>query len=215
MPAPYPIAILTLALLLPVSQSASGTPDLDTASLAEGPYSRMEMLLEKTIFSVDVLTVEVRFDVPTQQQFRTAASGREYTPELSRQLADIAVNAEHVYASLHFERNVGLSRWVAGVRDSLETAWRAGLITEGSYREVSDGLPRWFAVVAERGFARGDRILYRGYPDRLRTVLVANDGRVLLDQTDAGAGPRRALLAGYFAPGTDFREPLIRSLLQE
>lgn len=209
------LAIVAFAALLQAAQPVPPTIDLDTGALARGPYSRMEMLLEKTIFSVDVLTVEVRFDPRAQQQFQKIAAGRQYSPELARQIADVAVNVEHVYASLEFERSVGLTRWVEGVRQSLETAWRAGLISEDSYRDVSGGLPRWFAVVAERGFERGDRILYRGYPDRLRTVLVAHDGRVLLDQTDNGEDPRRTLLAGYFAPGTDFREPLIRSLLTE
>lgn len=208
-------ALLPLAALLSMAQSAPAVPDLEIAALGNGPYSRMHMLLEKTIFSVDVLTVDVWFDASVQQQFRTLASGQRYSPALAGRIADVAVNAGQVHASLTFERGVALNRWVEGVRDSLEGAWRAGLISEQDYRGVSDGLPRWFGVVADRGFERGDRILYRGYPDRLRTVLVSHTGEVLVDQTDRGDGPRRTLLAGYFAPGSDFREPLIRSLLQE
>lgn len=206
--------ILPLVALFSLVQPAQGVPDMDTAALANGPYSRMSMLLEKTIFSVDVLTVEVRFAAPAQQQFSRLATGARYSPELERSIADVAVEAEQVYASLTFERNVSLSRWVDGVRESLENAWRTGLISEAQYREVSEGLPRWFDVVATRGFMTGDRILYRGYPDRMRTVLVSNTGEVLLDQTDPGEDPRRTLMAGYFAPGSDFRTPLVRSLLQ-
>ena len=67
-------------------------------------------------------------------------------------------------------------------------------------------------MIADRGFRSGDRILYRVRGGALRTVLVGRDGRVFVDQTDTGSGPRRALLGGYFAPDTGFREPLVRSL---
>ena len=126
----------------------------------------------------------------------------------------ITVHADEVFIRLEFKRDVSLNRWAAAVRTSLEKAWRAGIIDEDNYQHVSRNLPVWFRGVAERGFRNGDQILYRGYPDRLRTVLVSADGEVLLDQTDAGTAPRVALLGGYFAPGTDFREPLVRSLLR-
>jgi hypothetical protein len=107
---------------------------------------------------------------------------------------------------------VPLHRWVDGVRENLERAWRAGLIAQDNYERVSRNLPIWFHVIAERGFRNRDALLYRVYPDRLRTVLVSAAGEVFVDQTDAGAAPRRALMAGYFAPGSDIREPLVRSL---
>jgi hypothetical protein len=102
---------------------------------------------------------------------------------------------------------------VQGVRESLEKAHQWGVIDRELFRHTSDRLPEWFSAIAQRGFRQGDRIVYRTHADRMRTMLVGSDGKVFVDQTDRGSGPRRALLGGYFAPGTDFREPLIRSLL--
>jgi hypothetical protein len=181
--------------------------------LATGPYARMHMLLEKTIFSVDVLTVDIRVDEPTRQEFARIAKGRAYSDNLADQIARTAVQAEQVFVSARFERDVSLNRWVEGVRESLEKAHQSGVIDRELYRHTSDRLPEWFSAIARRGFRTGDRILYRTYPDRMRTMLIGSDGKVFVDQTDRGSGPRRALLGGYFAPGTDFREPLIRSLL--
>jgi hypothetical protein len=196
------------------AQLPPGAPDLGVEELATGPYSRMHMLYERTIFGVDVLTVEIRFDGPTAERLQRLASGQPYGERLAGQVVEAALEAEAVFVTLEFERDVALGRWVEGAREGLERGWTAGLIEEATYRHVHDNLPRWFDVVASRGFRAADRILYRGYADRLRTVLLSSDADVLLDQTDQGASHRRALLAGYLAPGTDFRLPLIRSLLE-
>jgi hypothetical protein len=204
--------LLSLALLQP-AQSPSGVPDLDVEALASGPFSSMHMLMEKTIFGVDVLTIDVRFDRATQERFRTLAGSPPLSSQAIDRIAAAAVDAGEVWASIAFRRRVSLSQWLDGVGDSLGRASRAGLIQEQTYRELMANLPRWFAAVAERGFQAGDRILYRGYPDRLRTLLVTPEGRVLVNHVGEGAAPRRTLLAGYFAPGSDTREPLVRSLL--
>lgn len=188
-------------------------PDLDVEALASGPFSSMHMLMEKTIFGVDVLTIDVRFDRATQARLRTLAGSPPLSSQAIDRIAAAAVDAGEVWASIAFRRRVSLSQWLDGVGDSLASASRAGLIQEQTYRELMANLPRWFAAVAERGFQAGDRILYRGYPDRLRTVLVTPEGRVLVNHVGEGAAPRRTLLAGYFAPGSDTREPLVRSLL--
>lgn len=195
------------------SLAAQSPPNMDRDALATGAFSRMHMLYERTIFNVDVLTVDMQFDEPSQRAFRDAAAGRGYSDELAERVATIAVHATNVFLAVEFQRDVALDRWVAGVRENLRMARQWGVIDEEVYRHVSEQLPRWFRSISDRGFREGDRILYRAYPDRLRTVLRGVDGRTLLDQTDRGAGPRRALLGGYFAPGSDFREPLVRSLL--
>lgn len=195
------------------SLSAQPTPDMERDALATGAFSRMHMLYERTIFNIDVLTVDMQFDEPSQRAFREAAAGRGYSDELAERVATIALDATNVFLAVEFRRDVSLDRWVSGVRENLRMAHQWGVIDVETYRHVSEQLPRWFRSIADRGFREGDRILYRAYPDRLRTVLVGVDGRIFVDQTDRGAGPRRALLGGYFAPGSDFREPLVRSLL--
>lgn len=212
----YHSMVRRLMVLLPAffALGQGGAPDLDLGSLASGPFSRMHMLLEKTVFRVDVLTLEVRFGQETARRLEETARGKQLSAAIADRIAEAAVDADEAYVDLEFLRGVSLDRWVQGVRESLTLGRRAGLIDEKTLLHVHRRLPEWFAVVAERGFRKGDQILYRAYPDRMRTVLISNDGRVLLDQVDKGASPGRAMLAGYFAPGTDFREPLIGSLFE-
>jgi hypothetical protein len=207
------LSVLPLIVLIGAAQSPNGAADLDLGTLASGPYSEMHMLLEKTIFNLDVLTVDVRFDPATQRRFQQLAAGQPFSDRLVSQIADAAINASEAFVKLEFKRDVSLNRWVQAVRESLRKGWQAGLIQEETYRHISNNLPQWFHAIAGRGFKTGDQILYRAYPDKMRTGLVSARGEVLVDQTDPGSSPKRALLSGYFAPGTDFREPLIRSLL--
>jgi hypothetical protein len=44
-------------------------------------------------------------------------------------------------------------------------------------------------------------------------VVVSTGGQVLIDLVDREQGPRRVVLPSYFAPKSDFREPLLRSLV--
>lgn len=205
------VAVLSLVAALGQTP-APGVSGLQLDSLADGPYARMHMLFEKTIFGVDILTVDMRFDAAMQRRLRALVQGQPYTDALAARVADAVVTAEDVYIELEFKRDVSLNRWVDGVRDNLRKAQGWGVIDAATYRSVADQLPTWFSGIADRGFRSGDRILYRVRGGALRTVLVGRDGRVFVDQTDTGSGPRRALLGGYFAPDTGFREPLVRSL---
>lgn len=173
---------------------AQSEPDMDRDELATGAFSRMHMLYERTIFNVDVLTLEMRFDQPTQRTFREMARGRSYTDDLAERIATAAVDAENVFLEVRFERGVGLDRWVDGVRENLRMARVWGLIDETTYRHVSEQLPHWFRSIAERGFREGDRILYRAYPDRLRTVLKRIQPNVRLTLVDRRSPDLQAVL---------------------
>jgi hypothetical protein len=99
------------------------------------------------------------------------------------------------------------------VRDNLEQAREAGLITKDVEQQVSRGLPDWFGALRERGYEKGDRLTYTIGADSLRTAVASNNGPVLVDRVDRGPISRRVVLASYFAPKSEFREPLLRSLL--
>jgi hypothetical protein len=88
------------------------------------------------------------------------------------------------------------------------------LISGKLKQKVKDSLPNAFAAVKERGYKEGDRVLYRVKPDSLRTVVVAKDGAVLVDKTDQDKEALRVVLASYFAPKSDFREPLLKSFFK-
>lgn len=206
---------LAAVLLAPALVAGGALPSLDAPELAQGPYSSMHMLLQKTVLKINVATIDVRVDRPTQSRFTELARDKGYSYELDAQLAATAIGAAHAVVQMQFVRDIPLNRWVGVVRDNMELAREAGLITRDIERKVSDGIPQWFAPLADRGYQKGDRLIYAVSPDALRTVVVSASGQLLLDLTEREQGARKVVLASYFAPKSDTREPLIRSLVEK
>lgn len=208
------VVMAPAAAPLAAQSAVVGTASADTASLGHGPFSRMHTLLEKTIFQVDVLTLDVRFGERDTERIARLARGRSYSDELADSIAGVAIRSQDAWAQIEFKRDVSLDQFLDGVGDNLKRAWEAGVIDRGAYEMVSDGLPRWFAFLEERGIRKGDRIFYRIRGDSLRTRFVGANGAELLDQVDVGPERRRAVLGSYFVRGSDFREGLIESLFE-
>lgn len=209
-----PLACLLVSLCFGSIILAAPPPSLNSSELAQGPYSSMHMLLEKTILNVDVLTVDVRFGKKAHPRLVELAKGKQYSDELGNRVAKVAIGTDDALVQLKFVRDVSLDQWIDGVRENLEQARRAGLISAAVEKRVSQGLPSWFAALKERGYKTHDKLLYRVKPGSLRTVVVAADGKMLVDRTDNDKDARRVVMASYFAPGSDFRVPLIRSLFK-
>jgi hypothetical protein len=57
-------------------------------------------------------------------------------------------------------------------------------------------------------------MFYRIRGDTLHTVFRSAEGENLLDQVDVGPERRLFVLGGYFAPNSDFREKLVKSLFR-
>jgi hypothetical protein len=201
-----------VALLLTPALLAGGLPSLDSPELGQGPFAAMHMLLQKTVLKINVANIDVRFDKPTQGKLANLVGTKPYSYELDDQLAKVAIAAPHAVVQMQFVRDIPLNRWIGVVRDNLELARDAGLIGGDLEQKVSNGIPQWFAPLADRGYKKGDRLLYEITPNTFRTVVLSEGGQVLLDMGEHEAGTRRVVLASYFAPKSDTREPLIRSL---
>jgi hypothetical protein len=199
--------------LIGAAMAEGSLPSVDAADLAHGQFSHMRMILQKTLFKINVATIDVRVDKPTQTHVSGIARGQAYSDGLAAQLAHIIISADRAVVQMQFMRDVSLSRWMGVVRDNLEQARKVGLITPDLEKRVSQGLPQWFAPLSDRGYLKGDKLIYSVAPNALRTVVVASNGQVLIDRQDNEQGTRRVVLASYFAGGSDFREPLLRSLL--
>lgn len=210
----FAVSCLAGALVTGSALAGEPPPSLNSPELAQGPYSSMHMLLEKTFLNVDVLTVDVRVGKAAQKQFTDLAKGKSYSDALGKQIADVAIKTDDAIVQLKFAREVSLDQWMDAVRENLQQAKDAGLITAKVQQKVSQGLPTWFAALKDRGYKTGDRVLYRVRPDSLRTVMVATDGKVLVDRFDKEQDAPRVVMASYFAPGSDFRELLLKSLFK-
>ena len=185
---------------------------MDTTSLGGGPYARMRALLEKTIFKVDVLTLEVRFGTETSGRLEELIGDRSHSSDLADSVAAVAVQARDAWARIEFKRGVSLDQFVDGSLDNVRRAREQGIIRPEDYETVSEGLPRWFAFLEERRIHEGDQIVYRIRGDTLRTQFRAANGEILLDQTDIGPERRLSVLGAYFARKSDFAKRLVKSL---
>jgi hypothetical protein len=208
LPAVFLIAVAAAAAAAPA------VPSLDGPDLAKGPYSSMHMLLQKTILKVNVATIDVRVDPKTQGRLTELARGKSYSDGLGHQLALAAIDASRAVVQMQFKRDVSLDRWIGVVKDNLEQARKAGLITAEVEKRVGASLPEWFGALRERGYEKGDRLIYAVTREGVRSVVVSTGGQVLVDRKDADPGAPRVVLGSYFATGSEFREPLLRSLFE-
>lgn len=200
--------------LCSTSLVAQSPAPFDTTSVGQWPSSAMHMLFEKTIFKVDVLTLDVRFGPEPAGRLEALVAGRRYSSALADSIAAVAVDARDAWARLRFERNVSLARFLDGVRKNLKRALQGGIIDADSYDDISRDLPVWYQFLAADGIHDGDEMFYRIRGDTLHTAYRSVTGEVLLDQIDIGPERRLSVLGGYFAPKSDFRKGLIKSLFE-
>jgi hypothetical protein len=207
-------AWLVLSLCVGSVMAAGALPSLNSKELGEGPYSLAHMLLEKTFLKVDVLTLDVRFAKPTQEKIAAIAGGKAFSSALAKEVAPVAIGADRAVVQMKFVRDVGLDKWMDVLKENIGQARSAGLITPALEKKVNDNLPKTFAPISERGYLKGDRLLYDVRPDSLRSVVVGADGKVFVDQTIPGGDVAHVVMAAFFAPESEFRTPLLKSLLK-
>jgi len=183
----------------------------ETAPVANDRYGRMHMKYERTWFDVDVANVDVSFDASTRDRLRELAAGQPYSDDVAERIARTALGADDVYVQVQFLRSASLGEFLDAAHKNLERARKAGYISQDTFASAWANVQREFARFSDRGFKKGDRLLYHARPGSLQTTVTSGQ-RVLLDVTSPGEDPRRAMLASYFAPGSDFRKGLIKDL---
>jgi hypothetical protein len=205
-----PIALVLLAVCTMVAPSLAATAGPPPRPAAQ-PSVEMSMLLEKTIFQVDVLTLDLWLGPDTA---RLLESWLPLTDDRAAadSVAVIALHSRDAWATIEFQRNVGLDQFLDGIDENMRRARDAGHLTAEGYAVVATGLPRYFAPLSERGIEDRDRLFYRISGDTLRTVFQQHDGRVVIDQVDVGPERRLSLLGSFFVAGSGFRSGLLASL---
>jgi hypothetical protein len=204
--------VFVFALWLSVA-SADAPPSLASQEWAQGSYSAMHMLLEKTVFNVDVLTVDVRVGRQVHRRLiDVIGPNKKYSEQLGERLAKVAIDADDALVEVGYLRDISFKRWMEGVIENLDRAEAAKLITKEIRQRAQERVPVAFAAIKERGYEHGDRLLYRVRADSVRMVVVSEKGKIYVDTTDVGKDAPRIVMASYFAPMSDFREPLLRSL---
>ncbi len=216
-----PLGVLVFALLAVgaapagAQSSLSVVTPIDSTSVGRAPYSRMRTLLEKTLFKVDVVTVDIWLGDEVAARLEERFAGSRYSNEVADSVADLAIRSQDAFIRVEFLRGVSLDQFLDGVDDNLKLVRKAGVITEADYEMITAGMPVWYAFLAQRGIRDGDVMRYRIRGDTLRTQFLSAEGELMLDQVDIGPERRRSVLGSYFVRSSDFREGLVKSLLGE
>lgn len=208
MPSRSALAILLVLVGAPTGSRAANPP---VPRPDDQPAVTMSMLLEKTIFQVDVLTLDLWLGP------ETAGALARWLPvppnrAAADSLANVALRSRDAWATIQFRRGVGLNRFLDGIDENMRRARDAGHLSPEGYDVVATGLPRYFAPLATRGIESGDRLYYRVHGDTLRTVFQQRDGSIPIDQVDVGPERRLSLLGSFFVEGSGFRRGLLASL---
>lgn len=193
---------------------SAAIPSMNAPELGQGPFAAMHMLLQKTFLKINVMNLDVRLDKATQGKLAALGQGKAYSDGMAGPLAQAVMGAGNAIVEMEFKRDIPLKRWIGVVRDNLEEARKANLISVAIEKRIGDGLADWFASLKDRGYEKGDRLFYVVSPNLLRTVVVTAGGQVLLERLDKEKDARDVILPTYFAPGSEFREPLLRSLFE-
>ena len=202
--------LIAIALVAPDGHAEPAPPAAGT--LATGRFATLHALLEKTFLRIDVLKLDITVGRDTAQRLATLINGRRYSDALADQAAQVLIPCEDALAHVVFLRGISLNQFLTGVRDNLDCALRAGIMTREQHRMVLDSVPSWFGFLRERGIEEGDTLFYRIRGDSVHTQMRDARGHVLLDRTDVGVAGRLGVLGGYLAPGSELREDLLRSL---
>ncbi|MEX2530487.1 MAG: hypothetical protein WD960_06915 [Gemmatimonadota bacterium] len=195
-------------------QTGKMAPPVDTTGLAEGPWASMEMLYERTIFNVDIFRLHLTFGPETADSLQALAAGRRYDGALADSLAHVALRSRNVLVRTRFLRDVGLDQFLDGLRDNLRNAREEGLLTREEEETIARETAEQYAPLADRGIREGETMWYRIRGDSLHVAFQARDGSVPVEQRPVGPERRLSVMAGYLAPGSEFREKLLRSLFR-
>ncbi len=206
------IAGSLIVLLVPLM--AAQRPLFDLGSLATGPFAKMSTLYEKSFifFSIDVLSLEVRFVSEVEEKGKSLVQNGDEPSEFADSIADTAIHAKDAFVSIHFLRDISLTRFIQEARESTKLVREAGIIDNPSYEHISKNLPILYASLANRGIREGDEMFYRIRGESLRTVYRGVDGTIYIDQEHEERLFPVAVLGGYFVTKSKFRKGLLRSL---
>ncbi len=204
-------AVMMCLATSPSLAQANAPVDTDGIAAVTAP-PRMSTRLEKTIFKVDVLTVELRFDAATDRRLHRAIPTGAMDGASADSIVATVLAAEGAFIRVRFERSISLEQFLDGLQDSARRARDAGIILPATFDDIVARSPVWYGFLRDRRILDGDEMFYRIRGDTLQTVYRGFDGAVLLNQVDVGRQNVLAVLGGYLAPKSDFRKGLLRSL---
>lgn len=182
-------------------------------ALGEGPFSEMNMLLERTIFRVDVLKVKLHFGVDTQKELRNLAQGQKPSEELANKIVDTIYKTPRTTVRVQFLWEISYEQYMDEVRKSLQCSLKSGVLNQTQHNDVVNRLDQWYGRLRERGLKEGDQLVYTLEKDTIQTTFLPKDKDPVINPVVKDARVYiLSILSGYLASCSEFRKPLIKSL---
>ena len=184
-----------------------------SAGVAQGEQpaccKHFDYVLEKTIFKVDAVRLDLTILGDTPGRVEQLVTGRGDPRALSDSIATLYLGADHARIRMTFLRSFGLNRFLDANRDVMEKLARAGLITEEELDDLDTENRARFEGLAEDGIRDGDVIEHEVRGDTVTTLYTDVTGAVRIDGFLVGSSERRVLLGSLFGPESDFRKGLL------
>ncbi len=171
--------------------------------------TRFDYVLEKTIFKVDAVRLEVTVAGETPALVAQLLSRWPDRGSSSDSVAALYLGSKRADVRMTFLRSFGLNRFLDANRDVLRKLVRSGHLTEEEFQRLDGENRRRFAVLAADGVRDGDRLEHEVSGDTVTTVYTDVTGAVRIDEVQVGSDQRMALLGSLFGPRSGFRKGLL------
>jgi hypothetical protein len=176
--------------------------------------TRFDYLLEKTIFKVDAVRLELAFTDGTPARVAGLLARDAYSSALRDSIAAAFLAAGGATVRFTFERSFGLERFLRANRDVMKRLVEAGILSEEEFQRLDADNVERFQVLASEGVRDGDRLEHEIDGERVATRYVDVEGEVRIEEVRVGDAERRALLGSLFGPKSDFRGGLLDLVLR-
>ncbi len=171
--------------------------------------ARFDYVLEKTIFKVDAVRLDLTIHDETPDRVAELVTGRADPRAWSDSVAAMYLGVDHASVRMTFLRSFGLKRFLDANRDVMEKLARAGLITEEELEDLDAENRVRFAGLDADGLRDGDVFEHELRGDTVTTRYTDVTGTVRIDGLLVGSQERTVLLGSLFGPESDFRNGLL------
>lgn len=192
-------------LLLAISTVGTATAQESRARCC----SHFDYVLEKTIFKVDAVRLDLTIRDETPDRVAELVTGRADPRAWSDSVAAMYLGVDQASVRMTFLRSFGLKRFLDANRDVMEKIARAGLITEEELEDLDAENRARFEGLAEDGIRDGDVIEHELRGDTVTTRYTDVTGTVRIDGFLVGSQERTVLLGSLFGPESEFRNGLL------
>ena len=202
---------LCVGLLLTALPSSSASAQ-DEESLC---CTRFEYVLERTIFKVDAVRLELTVTGETPGRVAELVGAQPDPRSSSDTVAALYLAADDAQVRMTFLRSFSLGRFLGANRDVMERLMRADILSDEEFQRLDAENDDRFQVLAEDGIRDGDRIEHRVRGDTVTTRYIDVAGTVRIEDVRIGPEQRRVLMGSLFGPDSGFRKGLLDQVFNE